>query len=313
MIHFRSKIIYVFFGAFFFNVLAILYFSTNISATEFPAAGWHRGNVSVAQENSRKAIVSALQSASPHIEVDVIDFIDEKGHRTGLLAHDTEIEKPNGSIIKFSNYKSLKSLPHNSANPKLSPEPYITVIDLFELIRKLKKCGITPIVSLDVKEDGETGEEFGKWLGTRIKKYCFQKHVFASSFHKSNIIGIESTCPECLTGGIIFDDHWALKYLDHRYTSLDVNLIGKLTYVLGFLGKKTYPHDFVLIQDDILFAEPYLIDYWKNVRNVKFVGVFVYKKDRPYTEKEWKVLSVTDWLELDPPQMNQNFRLHHHQ
>lgn len=301
------------FAVTFFSFLTIFYFSSNISAHGFPAAGWHRGNVSVAQENSRNAIVSAFRSASPHIEVDVIDFIDEKGNRIGLLAHDTEIEKPNGSIIKFSDYKSLKSLPHNSANSKLPPNPYITVIDLFKLIKKFKKRGITPFVSLDVKEDRETEEEFGIWLGALIQKYNFQKHVFASSFHKSNIVGIKNACPECLTGGIIFNDHWALKYLDHRYTSLDVNFLGKLTYVLGFLGKKEYPHDFVLIQDDILFSEPYLVDYWKKVRNVKFIGVFVYKKGRPYTEKERKALKSIDWLELDPPQMSQRLRVYHQQ
>jgi hypothetical protein len=44
-------------------------------------------------------------------------------------------------------------------------------------------------------------------------------------------------------------------------------------------------------------------DYWKNVRKVKFVGVFAYNKERFYTAAEWELLKKVDWLELDPPQM----------
>ena len=71
-----------------------------------------------------------------------------------------------------------------------------------------------------------------------------------------------------------------------------------MTYLLGFWGKKQYHHDFILIQDDILIAHPELVDYWKKVRGVKFVGVFVYEKERPYSNAEWNVIKTADWIEL---------------
>ena len=272
----------------------------------FPAAGWHRGDVSDAQENSRKAILQALKSSRPNIEVDVIDFVDKDSGRVGLLVHDYEMDRILGSKGEFKKYKKVKEIPRNSANPDLSPEPYMTVIELFEIIKEFKQKGITPVVSLDLKDEGESAEAFGKWLGNLIKQYGFQKHVFVSSFYKSNIVGVKETCESCMVGGLVFNDHYALKFLDHHHTSLDLTGFSKLTFFLGFLGKEEYPHDFVLIQDDIVFAEPELIDYWKNDRKVKFVGVFVYKKDRPYTEEELKILKKVDWLELDPIQMNGN-------
>ena len=116
---------------------------------------------------------------------------------------------------------------------------------------------------------------------------------------------MEAACPECLTGGLVFRDHFALKHLDHHYTSLDLTGMSKMTFFLGFLGKSEFPHDFVLIQDDIFFETPDLVDFWKENRKVKFVGVFVHEKERPYTDEEWEKLKSVDWLELDPPQMNQ--------
>ncbi len=286
-------------------LIAFLVIPINVLAFDFPAAGWHRGDVSVAQENSRRAIMKALKSSSPNIEVDILDFIDVKGQRVGLLAHDYETDRITGTKGKFIDYHEISKLSKNSANPNLSPEPFITVIDLFDIIEKSKQDGITPLVSLDMKEEGNSGEEFGKWVGDRIKEYGFQEHVFASSFYKSNVIGVEATCPECMTGGLVFNDHWALKHLDYHHTSLDLTGVSNITFFLGFIGKKEVPHDFVLIQDDILFLQPDLVEFWKNVRKVKFVGIFVYKKERPYTEEEWQKLEKIDWLELEPLQMHQ--------
>jgi len=272
---------------------------------EFPAAGWHRGDVSVGQENSRKAIVAALKSQSPNIEVDILDFVNEEKKRIGLVAHDYTMDRITGSKGKFIDYNDISKLPKNSANSTLSPEPFLSIIDLFEIIKQAKSEGIIPLVSLDMKEEGDKGEEFGVWVGEKIKEYGFQDHVFASSFYKSNVVGVEKSCPECMTGGLVFNDHWALKNLNHHYSSLDISGLGKMTFFLGFLGKKEFPHDFILIQDDILFAEPELVQYWKNVRKVNFVGVYVYKKDRSYTAEEWEILKTVDWLEIDTVQMEQ--------
>lgn len=279
--------------------------SSNALAIGLPAAGWHRGDVSAAQENSRKAIVSALRSPSPNIEVDVLDFTDESGQRVGLLVHDYEMQRTTGARGTFSKKRNFKSLPANVADPALPPEPFITVIDLFEMIREAKAQGIIPLVSLDMKAEGEEGRDFGCWLGELIRKYGFQDHVFASSFFKSNVTGVEQSCPECLTGGLVFKDHFALRYLDCHYTSLDLPAYSRMAFFLGFPGKKETPHDFVLIQDEILFSRPDLIDYWKTARGVKFVGIFVSGKADPYSENEWQLLKKADWLELDPPQMRQ--------
>lgn len=296
----------------FFLLLLIVFLVTSIDALaidalalDFPAAGWHRGDVSEAQENSRKAIMRALKSNSPNVEVDILDFIDAKGQRVGLLAHDYTMDRITGTKGKFIDYHEISQLPPNSANPNLSPEPFMTVIDLFEIIRKSKEEGIIPIVSLDMKEEGDSGKEFGEWIGRLIKEYGFQEHVFASSFLKSNVTGVKISCPECMTGGLVFNDHWALKYLDYHHTSLDITGLSKVTFFLGFLGKKESPHDFVLIQDDIFFQQPELAEYWRKARKVKFVGVFVYKKERPYSDEELQKLKETDWLELEPVQIQQ--------
>ncbi|MDP2734664.1 MAG: hypothetical protein Q8P12_00485 [bacterium] len=263
----------------------------------------------MAQENSRKAIMQALSNSSSNLEFDIIDFTDETGKRVGLVSHDFDMKRATGQKGPFNRYHDLTVLPNNAANPKLPPETFMTILDIFDLIKKSKEAGVTPTVSLDLKEEGDGGLDFGRWIGGLIRDYGFQDHMFASSFFKSNVVGVREACKECRVGGLVFNDHWALKYLDHRYTSLDLTGLSKATFFFGFLGKEEYPHEFVLIQDDIVFQEPELIDYWRNIRKVKFVGVYVYDKERPYTDSEWKILQKVDWLELDPPQMQQYLKL----
>lgn len=286
----------------FFSSLLLI---SHCFALDFPAAGWHRGDVSTAQENSRAALDKALRSSSPNIECDIIDFTDQAGNRTGLVSHDYTMKRGTGLDGVFNTYHDVSKLPLNKATANQPPASFMTVIELFDLIKARKDAGGTPIVSLDMKEEGDQAEEFGRWIGQLIRTYGFQKHVFASSFFKNNVVGVKTACEECLVGGLVFNDHYALKHLSYNYTSLDLTPISKLTYFLGFLGKEEYPHDFVLLQDDIYFKNPGLADYWKNSRKVKFVGVFVYDKERGYTDEEWKLLKKIDWLELDPPQMNQ--------
>ncbi len=286
----------------------IIFFSLaeNCAAFNFPGAGWHRGDAAFAQENSKAALTQALNSTNPNIELDIMDFVDSKGQRVGLVSHDYLMKRATGLPGAFSEkYTDVSKLPPNAANPTLTPQPFITVVEFFEMIKEKKAQGIIPTVSLDMKDEGKNAEAFGKWVGEMIKQYGFQDHVFASSFFLNNIAPFKAACPECLAGGLVFNDHWGLKFLDHGYSSLDVTPISKATFFLGFLGKKEFPHDFVLIQDDIFFQKPELADYWKNTRKVKFVGVFVYNKERTYTEAEWALLKKVEWIELDPPQMNQ--------
>ncbi len=292
------------------GLLIFILLGGNSQAFDFPAAGWHRGDASFAQENSRAALDMALQSDSPNIEADIIDFIDQNGNRVGLVSHDYRMKRATGLKGTFSDqYHDLLKLPKNHANPELAPEPFMTVIDLFELIKARKEQGVTPMVSLDMKDESKKAGEFGQWVGNLIQQYSFQNHVFASSFFRSNAFAVKAVCPRCLVGGLVFNDHYALKYLDHRYTSLDLTTLREWTFFLGFWGKKEFAHDFILIQDDIFFQHPGLADYWKNVRKVKFVGVFTYNKERPYTAAEWDLLRKVDWLELDPPQMNQYLKM----
>ena len=287
-------------------ILSLLIPVFSATAFEFPAAGWHRGDVSLAQENSRVAVLKALNSVNPHIEVDILDFVDKDGKRVGLVSHDYLMKRATGQDGAFSvKYNDVAALPQNQANSKLQPEPFMTVIDLFEMIKKRKEQGVTPNVSLDMKDEGKNAEEFGKWVGKLIQQYDFQKHVFASSFYKSNAFAIKEACPECLVGGLVFNDHFALKHLDYKYTSLDLTTLSELTYFMGFWGKEKFNHDFVLIQDDIFFKNPEIVDFWKKERGAKFVGVFVYSKETGYTKEEWELLKKLDWMELDPPQMNQ--------
>jgi len=288
-------------GLFFFLILESYGHSFN-----FPAASWHRGDTSFAQENSRAALAKALYSASPNIEVDIIDLVEQNGNRVGLCSHDYKMKRAAGLKGAFSEqYNDPAKLPKNQANPELAPEPFMTVVELFEMIKARKEEGVTPLVSLDMKDESKNAEKFGQWLGKLIQKYGFQNHVFTSSFFKSNAFAVKAACPDCLVGGLVFNDHYALKYLDHRYSSLDLTTLSECTFFLGFWGKKEFPHDFILIQDDIFFQHPELVDYWKTVRKVKFVGVFVYNKELPYTAAQWELLRKADWLELDAPQMKQ--------
>ncbi len=278
-------------------------------AFNFPAAGWHRGDASFAQENSKAALSKALESGNPNIELDIIDFVDANGNRIGLVSHDYLMKRATGLPGAFSEkYNSYSKNPPNAANPNLPPQPFLTVVELFELIQEKKAKGIVPMVSLDMKEEGKNVEAFARWVGEMIKTYGFQDHVFASSFFANNIDPLKAVCPECLVGGLVFNDHWGLRFLSHHYSSVDITPISKFTFFLGFLGKKEHPLDFILIQDDIFFANPDLVEYWKKSRNVKFVGVFTYNKDRGYTDAEWTLLRKVDWIELDPPQMNQYLR-----
>ena len=294
----------------FFGLFLFLFLIGNSDAFDLPAAAWHRGDTSFAQENSCAALVRALQSDSPNIEVDIIDFIDQNGNRVGLVSHDYRMKRATELKGTFSDqYHDLLKLPKNHANPELTPEPFMTVIDLFELIKARKEQGVTPMVSLDMKDESKKAGEFGQWVGNLIQQYSFQNHVFASSFFRSNAFAVKAVCPRCLVGGLVFNDHYALKYLDHHYSSLDLTTLSEWTFFLGFWGKKEFAHDFILIQDDIFFQHPGLADYWKTVRKVKFVGVFTYNKERPYTAAEWDLLRKVDWLELDPPQMNQYLKM----
>jgi hypothetical protein len=284
--------------------------SWDCAAFNFPGTGWHRGDVSFAQENSRAALTKALHSTNPNIELDIIDFVDQNGHRVGLVSHDYLMKRATGLSGTFGEkYNDVSKLPQNSANPKLPPQPFMSVVELFEMIKEKKAQGITPTVSLDMKEKGGNAEAFGKWVGSMIKRYGFQDHVFASSFFANNVAPLKAACPECLVGGLVFNDHFALQFLNYHYSSLDTTMLGKLTFFLGFLGKEEFPHDFVLIQDDIFFDQPELVDYWKKIRKVKFVGVFVYSNNHPYSVAEWNLLKKVDWIELDPPQMNQYLQL----
>jgi len=297
-------------GGAFLDLFFFLVLSGNSYAFEFPAAAWHRGDTSFAQENSHAALAKAIHSTSPNIEVDIVDFIDQNGNRVGLVSHDYKMKRATGLKGAFSDqYHDLLKLPKNQANPKLTPEPFMTVVELFDMIKARKEQGFTPMVSLDMKDESKNAGEFGQWVGKLILKYNFQNHVFASSFFKSNAFAAKAACPDCMVGGLVFNDHYALKYLDHRYSSLDLTTLSECNFFLGFWGKKEFSHDFILIQDDIFFQHSELADYWRNVRKVKFVGVFVYNKERFYTAAEWELLKKVDWLELDPPQMKQYLKM----
>ncbi|PKN18818.1 MAG: hypothetical protein CVU71_08450 [Deltaproteobacteria bacterium HGW-Deltaproteobacteria-6] len=285
-------------------LIIVFSLSMDCAAFNFPATGWHRGDAAFAQENSRAALEKALGSTNPNIELDIIDFVDSKGNRVGLVSHDYLMKRATGLDGAFGEkYNDVSRLPQNAANPDLKPQPFMTVVELFDLIKERKARGVTPIVSLDMKDESRNAEAFAKWIGGMIRQYGFQDHVFASSFFLNNIAPLKAACPECLVGGLVFNDHWGLQFLSYKYTSLDITPISKATFFLGFLGKKEYPHDFVLIQDDIFFEQPDLVDYWKNTRKVKFVGVFVHNKTRSYDVAQWNLLKKVDWIELDPPQM----------
>lgn len=91
-------------------------FAASAYAFDFPTAGWHRGDVESAQENSRKAVLNAFESPLPNIEVDITDFVNEIGQRIGLLSHDYDMERITGVKGKFIDHHDIAKLSKNSAN-----------------------------------------------------------------------------------------------------------------------------------------------------------------------------------------------------
>ncbi len=157
----------------------------NSHAFDLPTAAWHRGDTSFAQENSRSAVFKALHSTSQNIEVDIIDFIDQNGNRVGLVSHDYKMKRATGLRGAFSErYNDPAELPKNRAKPNITPEPFMTVVELFDMIKARKDQGVTPMVSLDMKDESKKAEEFGQWVGNLIRQYGFQNNVFASSFFR---------------------------------------------------------------------------------------------------------------------------------
>src|SRR5512136_2525062 len=119
----------LFLGTFFISI--ILTAGISAWAFNFPAAGWHRGDVSYAQENSRAAISKALNSRNPNFETDIIDFVDQNGKRVGLVSHDYHMKRTTGEHGAFSKrYEDVTKLPKNKANPNMPGEPFMTVIEL---------------------------------------------------------------------------------------------------------------------------------------------------------------------------------------
>src|SRR5512133_2470435 len=111
--------------------ILVLLLSWESTAFNFPGAAWHRGDPSFAQENSRAALSKALGSANPNIELDIIDFVDAKGNRVGLVSHDYLMKRATGLPGTFSDkYNDLSQLPQNAANPALPPQPFMTVVEL---------------------------------------------------------------------------------------------------------------------------------------------------------------------------------------
>lgn len=271
-----------------------------------PRLAFHRGNTHVAQENSRRAIIAALESSTPNIEVDITNFISN-GKEVGLLAHENEMQRTTGVDGVFQSYRDIESLPDNRENPLLEPEKFMTIIELFDLIKAYKtRDKPLPIVSLDIKVE-ENGEPFGMWLGNLIQAYGFEGHVFASSFWNGSLDGLKTTCAHCLTGGVVFQDHWALRFLDPQYSALDLADATKVGFFLGFPDKEMVRHDFVLIHDTIFFDAPEIADQWRDQRGVQFVGIFTQGDHGVYSEEQWRLIREKNilWLELSPDHIGQ--------
>lgn len=158
-------------GCAFLGLFFTLVLCCNSHAFDFPAAAWHRGDTSFAQENSRAAQVRAIHSTSPNIETDIIDFIDQNDNRVGLVSHDYKMKRTAGLKGAFSEwYNDLAELPKNQANPELVPEAFMKVVALFDMVKDSREQGVTPMVSLDLKDESKNAGEFGQWVGKLIQK-----------------------------------------------------------------------------------------------------------------------------------------------
>ena len=270
-----------------------------------PLAFWHRGDVEAGQENSLAALRSALASPSPNLEVDVIDFIDAQGERVGLLAHETTMSRTTGREGRFIDLASRDGVV-NRVDPSLPPEPFPSVVKLFDLVKAfIDETGTPPLLSLDLKEDGPQAEVFGAWLGALVRQYGFEEHAVASSFYPDALAGYRTGCPPCIVGGLVYEEHWALQFLPPTDTSLDTTPISQALFFAGFPFRSRVDLDFVYIQDDVLLRHPDLVRYWREQRGVRYVAAFSTDPQRSFAPDEWSVLAEVDWLDLDPVQMAQ--------
>lgn len=262
-------------------------------AEEFNPA-WHRGDFAKGQENCETALRAALESEYPHVEVDVIYFEDNTGKQQGLLSHELTMKRLTGKEGNYSSYRGVENLPLCNINKQLAPEKFITLLDFLDLLKEYKRQGIPVLATLDLKEDTDKGEMFGRWVGRQLVDYGLQKDVFVVSFFHSNIKGVKRICPECLHSGYLYEDHWFLGLLPTSVTIFDIfHPFSEIKNV-----------NIINIQDKIFFRNPRIAEYWKKKRRVTFVGMFSSDPERIYTEEEFQtIIRYTRWGEFDPIQM----------
>lgn len=255
---------------------------------------WHRGDVSKGQESGEKALRASLESEYPNVEVDAIYFEDGAGKQVGLISHDLTMERLTGKEGKFAGYNSIEILPLCTVNKELPPEKFITVIDFLNLFMDYKKRGIPALADLELKEDTNKGEIFGRWVGQQLVNYGLQKEVFVSSFFYSNMKGAKEACPDCLHGGNIYEDHWLLGRLPTSITVFD----------LFHPFSETKKINIINIQDKVLLKNPQIAEYWEKQRRVTFVAMFSSNPEKIYTDKELQIIvQHTRWGEFDPKQI----------
>lgn len=173
----------------------------------------HRGNSTVAPENTLPAIKSALKSTTDYIEIDVQETKDGKV----VLMHDSNLFRTTGVYGKVSDmtYEELKNL---DAGGWFSKEYVNTKIPALEEVLEL--CKGKKKLNIEIKS-GENMPDLEEKVVTLIEKYDFVRQCVVTSVYKESLNKVKELNEDIVTGYIL-SSAYGRYYLDEEIDFLSM-------------------------------------------------------------------------------------------
>lgn len=268
-------------------ILALLFVSQMSHAVEI---FWHRGDVSYAQENSLKAINSALDSKYSNVEIDAVDY-KYFGEQSAVLAHDKKAKRITGLKGKISDYNYTEL--ENTANKELAAEPIISFTTFLDGLVQRKNSGEKFQFIIDIKKRWGIGKKFPTYLAQEVMKRDLVEEALFLGWKRSVCKQVRKACKQCKLGIIVKSpllkrNHPKRKYL--MSSKLDKTSI-----------KDDY--QFVIFKDVELFKFQDVLPSWKK-RGIK-VAAYSSNMEQEYTTKQLDILKQLDFVVLDSKQIEQ--------
>ncbi|MDH5228705.1 MAG: hypothetical protein OEZ58_14675 [Gammaproteobacteria bacterium] len=259
-----------------------------------PLFFFHRGDARNFPENSMQAIVSALNSVSPYVEIDIVDFVDQQQGRLGLIYHCTDCQSILAKSKKIGKYSSLQYLKNATGLSNV-----VTFIELLDYLQTLEQ---NFVISLDIKEDNpNVALSFGRWLASELMQRNLESHFIISSPFKLALDGIRQVSENVLIGSIVVRDHPFMKQISPLMTMLDYDFTNRVKLFINFYIRKkikAYHHDLILFPLSFILQHPEYIDYWRNKRKTDLVGAYQDSDDFDVQQFDIQVLQKLNWVEM---------------